>query len=112
MAPHPFEASWLAAGKFCGHQTAACMSLAAILVELQGLRGEIQELADRVHTLEISQVDRSFSSPIRGPVTVNYLAASSPASEPAPAAATTSGYPLPVAEAAAGSCEQRPVGAH
>ena len=86
------------------------MSLAAILAELQGLRGEIQELADRVHTLEISQVDRSFSSPIRGPVTVNYLAASSPVSEPAPTAPTTPGYPSPVAEVAAGSCDQRPVG--
>eukprot|EP00434_Breviolum_minutum_P030991 symbB.v1.2.027409.t1/scaffold2802.1/size122644/5 len=86
------------------------MSLAAILAELQGLRGEIQELADRVHTLEISQVDRSFSSPIRGPVTVNYLAAGSPASEPVPSAPTTPGYPSPVAEVAAGSCEQRPVG--
>ena len=44
---------------------------------------------------------RSFSSPIRGPVTVNYLAAAAP---------TTPGYPSPVAEVAAGSCDQRPVG--
>ena len=86
------------------------MSLAAILAELQGLRGEIQELADRVHTLEISQVDRSFSSPIRGPVTVNYLAAGSPVSEPALTAPTTPTYPSRVAEVAAGSCDQRPVG--